>query len=511
MKKSLAKNKIWPRLGAFLLVLCIFGTLLHHIIIPKFYRSNALPPSVSYPEFYRMDRNSVDVLFLGSSHAFSSYDTQEMYNKYGITSFNLGSGDQNLLLSYYWLCEALRYQKPEAVVVDCAYLFRLNFDSGTVPNFSGNRSGLVYMRWSPVKWKAVLDVCSIDSSQTVQSYVFPIIRFHDRWKELESEDFRYGEITGTDHLKGFCETYTARGGSDYTPFHEGDNEDREDMLELQEQYLDRITSLCKEEGIQLVLTLTPYQSETIEKHNSVKDYAQENDLPFIDFGEASVYDAMKYDFSQDHADTHHANPGGAVKITDYLGAYLQNAVGLKAHTDEQYEKSRDYYQTFMELAGLVRTDESQSYVEGLRNNRAAAFVYVKNMDSLNTPEEVREVLSELGLQADFLSENSQAVRAAVIENGKVQKTFSDLKEKVDSGDAKGVLENGTDQYRLTYETVSGNVRGGFSVNNETANLSNGNTVTYDKELHDGVTILVYDEVMAREVDKVHLSGDVVER
>ena len=36
--------------------------------------------------FYDLNKNSVDVIFIGTSHCYSSFSPQELYNKYNITS-----------------------------------------------------------------------------------------------------------------------------------------------------------------------------------------------------------------------------------------------------------------------------------------------------------------------------------------------------------------------------------------------------------------------------------------
>lgn len=284
------------------------------------------------------------------------------------------------------------------------------------------------------------------------------------------------------------------------------------MLELQKEYLDRIIALCKENDIQLILTFTPCIEDKIGKHNTVKEYAQEKGLSYINFGEESVYDAMGYDYSQDNADNSHPNPQGSVKITDYLGNFLTTKCGLTAHKDSQWEKSESYYRTFMLQASLVREDDAEKYAEGLGNERLLAFIYVKNPDSDNSPERVRKALKKYGLTDSFF-ESDDLIHAAVIESGDVLKTSSDLKTDTESGSAKGVMENGTDQYQFIYSADgSGTVTGGFSINNIASNLSNGNnTVGYEKELEDGITILVYDKIMMRETDKVHISGQEVRR
>ena len=104
------------------------GTVLflNQVLTPKYFYNNTWPTTSTYLGFYKMERNTVDVLFFGSSHAVSSFSPQILYDRYGITSYNLGCEQQNLITYYYLLKEALRFQKPKAIVLDCYILFPYN-------------------------------------------------------------------------------------------------------------------------------------------------------------------------------------------------------------------------------------------------------------------------------------------------------------------------------------------------------------------------------------------------
>ena len=94
------------------------------LIMPKYYVQTTEWIATSTAKgFYDLGQNSADVVFLGSSHSFTSFSTQELYNKYNITSYNLGSGLQSPIVSYYWLKEMERYQTPKVVVLELIAFF----------------------------------------------------------------------------------------------------------------------------------------------------------------------------------------------------------------------------------------------------------------------------------------------------------------------------------------------------------------------------------------------------
>ena len=85
-KKSVLRHAL-----ILLVTLILMAVLAGEIFKPKFRNDNYWPLDVTYQSFYEMEKDSVDVIFLGSSHAISAFSPQELYDECGIRSFNLGS------------------------------------------------------------------------------------------------------------------------------------------------------------------------------------------------------------------------------------------------------------------------------------------------------------------------------------------------------------------------------------------------------------------------------------
>lgn len=106
------------RLIVFLLVILLVIGGLNELLKPKYYYTEIWPTTNTYLDFYKLEKNSVDVLLFGSSHAVTAFNPQVLYDNYGITSYNLGCEQQSPLITYYWLREALKYQTPKVVIID---------------------------------------------------------------------------------------------------------------------------------------------------------------------------------------------------------------------------------------------------------------------------------------------------------------------------------------------------------------------------------------------------------
>ena len=62
----------------------------------------------SLTKFYEQKKDSVDVLVLGSSHAFENINTGTLWDEYGMASYVLGGSRQPSWNTYYYLKEALK-------------------------------------------------------------------------------------------------------------------------------------------------------------------------------------------------------------------------------------------------------------------------------------------------------------------------------------------------------------------------------------------------------------------
>ena len=387
-------------------------------------------------------------MFFGSSRAAASFVPQEMYNNYGITSYNLGSEQQNTVVSYYWLKEALNYQEPKAVILDVKHLFVYDENEKLNSQVSCTRKPIEHMKMSSVKREAIRDICSLDDKQSMFGYYFPLYNYHTRWKLLKEEDFSYKEQLQSSKAKGYAPLYRAGGINAELPY-ETDNGDPDietlKLVPLMETYLSKMVDLCKERGIQLILVNVPYQESTKSHYYAVKAYADEKEIPYYDFCAAPLYQEIDYNFQLDNQDAVHSNLSGAKKLTNYMGQILSEEYGIGSHKDIQWEESRDYYAGICKDFELLNTVDIYEYFERLKDKRYAVFMAASDDASTGLNDKMSELFSYLGL-AGTVRDHFRSSYYAIISD-------QELIEKVDEGKLKvsGVFRDG----RSTYEISSG--------------------------------------------------------
>ena len=366
------RNKALFQHALILLVtLIVTAWLAGELFKPKFRNDNYWPLDVTYESFYEMQKNSVDVIFLGSSHAISAFSPQMLYDATGIRGFNLSSEEQSLLVSYYWLKEALRTQKPQAVVLDTVVCFPF-MDTPYNCNEPSIRKAIDPMRWSSVKAEAVSAIGALDAKETFLSYLFPIIRYHARWSDLSLDDIRFWPPQNTS-LKGYAVLSEDSNITDYEPYPVQQNAEPAGMQNVMRNYLEDICTLCRENGIELILVSTPYVESSPQTHQAAAEFAEQQNIQYIDFNETDNYQAMNFDFAHDMADAGHANTFGAEKLTAFIGNKLKE-LGISGTSDEQYIQSRAYCRRQVKNANLYRIDSLQEYLASIDRDDYLIFV-----------------------------------------------------------------------------------------------------------------------------------------
>ena len=82
-------------------------------------------------DFYALEKNSIDVLFIGSSHVVNGIKSQVIENITGMKTMSCAIIGQYLPFHVAYLKEALKYQHPKFLIIDM-YRFR-DREYGYVP------------------------------------------------------------------------------------------------------------------------------------------------------------------------------------------------------------------------------------------------------------------------------------------------------------------------------------------------------------------------------------------
>ena len=382
-----------------LLFLTLTGGLLAYVNVVLTAKQTArqLTPMAMYHDFYSMEENTVDVIFLGSSHCYSAFSPQYLYNEYGIRSYNLGSSQQSMTVAYYWLKEALQTQSPKAVVLDTCTFFQWFNDNNTNSQEPFVRKAMDFMRWGPNKLEAIWELHRLEPEEfPLESFFLPNIRYHSRWKELTAEDVHFTDTFITGQSKGYSGMYIRRGHQSFEAHYDGESDKSEPLYAPQLPYIHKLIDLCRDKGIDLILVRTPYNFAYTPTYNALRDFAAETGLPLYDFNGKEMYEKSGFDFGMDCDDNNHCNIWGAQKMTAFIGKLLTEEYGFTPVKDRQYEDTRQYYEESLEDAELRDIEDLKSYLPLLDRDRFVILAAVDKSVMKEASEEVAGTLEEYG-------------------------------------------------------------------------------------------------------------------
>lgn len=321
---------------AFVVLGLAILSLMQGLLMPKYMTSIHEGNLIS--EYYDEKKNH-DVIFIGDCEVFSNFSPVTLWEKYGISSYIRGSAQQLVWHSYYLLKETLTYEKPNVVVFN---VLAMKYNEPQKEAY--NRLTLDGMRFSRIKLEAVK--ASMMEDESMLSYIFPILRYHSRWSELTSEDFKYLFHRDTISHNGYLMRVDVKP---VTTIPQGKRLANYQFGSNSYDYLDRITKLCKDNGIELILIKSPsiYPYWYDEWDEQMVQYAKDNDLTYINF--LDLVDEAGIDYSTDTYDAGlHLNLSGAEKLSDYFGRILQETYGVPDHRNdpvykEIWEKKTEFY------------------------------------------------------------------------------------------------------------------------------------------------------------------------
>lgn len=325
MKKILKRITI-----SILFFLVIAGSM--EMIAELLYPQNDIVHN--WQSFYSLEKNSLDILIVGSSHAYSSFNPEILRENLNQRAYILASNSQNVTQTYFNVKEALKYQKPKIIILETFGINNNNNWQGEneetpdrdwkkEANIDGMKLGIVKLeaireQYLPQNWAYAL---------------FKIARCHGNWKDtaqfMSNWEFRKNGAYQYDSFRPSQSVMSEETIKKYRKKKEDHSEYR--ICEENERYYHKLAELCKENDIELYMIMAPMYEGYIEKINYESRYekilalAQSEGLEYLDCNK--VYHEIgldETDFEDAYNSYHHLNRQGADKVTDYVGKVLKD-------------------------------------------------------------------------------------------------------------------------------------------------------------------------------------------
>lgn len=273
--------------------------------------------------------NSIDVMFIGNSHAYCTFDPAVVEPIINKKVFNAGLPDQKIDMVWYTLQEMLEKQNPETIVLEAFSFGRSNSEyAGFVANMDAMSPGLL-------KFKEAFDIFP-DKYDAFRMSI-GLFRSHNNWKKpsVMKGNLKYAlGVSAKDYsgFDGFYPLESKMSAETIQKYKEGKDIKFTPVAdEYSVGYFKRIVKLCKERNIRLIVAMAPFNDLYVAKVDYSSFYEKLNGLckdegvEYLDFNILYKEVGLNYnDFEDAYHHAQHMNIWGAEKVSGYLAEYLKD-------------------------------------------------------------------------------------------------------------------------------------------------------------------------------------------
>lgn len=326
-------KKIFVEIIAFLLALALLigaCCYLGYLYMPERQDTGA-----TWHKYLKEPKESVDVMFVGSSLAYCDIIPARIYEETGLTSYVLAAPYMKPDIAYYYLKEALRTQSPEVVLLEASSFF---FADSEADYYKVN---IGYMPYTVNRLQATLDA----PAKYRFGLLFPLYNYHSRWQNVHPATYFTGRRDAEiDLLAGYSplDTYRPQEKRVERVF-PATEEEREENL----GWLEKIKALCDKEQITLELFVVP-SCEYMGQKELTQLQAAAGTIPLHDFNRD--FEAMGLDPARDFYDSRHTCHTGAEKFSLYLSDFM-----LDRYTLTGGPHNRELWQERTEMLSNITT------------------------------------------------------------------------------------------------------------------------------------------------------------
>lgn len=391
-------------------------------------------------EFYEEEDN-IDRLYLGSSHVFCGINPVILDGINGENNFNLSTGTQQLITSYYLLREAGRRHNIDRVYLDLYY----GCTVAGLGNFHDYQ--MIPYSWIVInQMKPSFNKLSYMLNLSKPEYYYMTFLAFTRYKE---------KLFDIDYAAGVVEAKQSKVWKNYEYRHIAKVDDREYVMKNGEkgfrvydgtperggfyrtdreaplgekpitqeslEYLQKIVEYCRKHDIALTWIGCPISDFQLVRNggydnyvSQVMDLAKQYGIPYYDF---NLCKNEYLDLSQNKywADMGHLNTAGAENFTRFLGDFLlAQESGKDTYKDCFHGSYEEKVQSMQEAIYGLEVCKSQEYgrfFPDIPKERQGEYVIYKIRPVTNAQE--GDVSVDVGIVEDDGTKediNSAAVR-----------------------------------------------------------------------------------------------------
>ena len=307
--------------------------------------------------YYDYEKETFDVLFFGTSILYSGISPMMLWDEYGMVSYNLGSGNESIPMSYYLMKDGIEKDHPAVVVLDTSfvtnegkryYLPYVHYVTDNMPIWNINRLAMIFDIVEEKRWDEFL-IPFIAYHSFIMDVPDHLIHQKDPYRPLR---INFGGRTGKKKYHGSL-------------FEKNEIKKENVLQDVSLEYILKMKKICTENNTSLLLITIPVigpnencsQADYDKRRNAayaMEDFALKHQLDYINM--IDMLDELGLT-TDDTYDGFHLNIYGNEKIAHFLGEYLKKEYSVPDHrNDVKYSFMNDAYDAFLTWKENLKTN-----------------------------------------------------------------------------------------------------------------------------------------------------------
>lgn len=348
------KGKIELILIAITLAASVFGStyLLSHQFSTE---------EVRVRGFYMEPKDSLDMVIIGSSAVYTTFNSSIAWKEEGFTSYALATSGAPMGLAKSMVKEVQRTQKPKLILID---LNGILYDDDAEQREGVTRLWVDNMELTENKVEAVQELTTGDE---VFSWYLPIYKYHDNWEKISAclryTSYEWKMRTG-ERLPYSFTMRSISGTSDRKKLIDVRNyKEKQSLYPLSGKRFRELMQYLKEQNLvnQVAFFNMPryYDNKMLRERkllNEAEEIATKEGFKVYDFDRE--IDRMNLDPNRDYYNSGHLNMDGQIKATKYIANRINQDYQLSAtkHSEDLKKRWDTEYADYQKVFAYYRNN-----------------------------------------------------------------------------------------------------------------------------------------------------------
>lgn len=298
--------------------------------------------SDNWSEFYAEDKNTSNVLVLGSSAAYRYWIPTIAYEEQHFTSLMLAQSEQPIEAVPYLMEELVKTQDADLIVVETRQVFAKLADKYE-DKFNQEASTYFFsliamgMNQSMTRVQMINHLLQEDEANEKLEWIFPLLKYHDNALKMSPKKFLTRLCPKKSPIK------SAKPSAQVTVYPDPEIDPNADyhLQEQDKKNIDLIVEKANELGKEVLFVSMPYITTKYRYplQMQLDAYMEEKGYPYVNL--QVMQDEIGLNKETDFMNRNHVNIVGARKVTSYLADYLAKNYIFPDRLNEEQKKEWD--------------------------------------------------------------------------------------------------------------------------------------------------------------------------